>query len=485
MTDISLAIPFVAVTPCRIADTRGLGFTGQAGPPILDTGTRTFQISGTVTGVPSQCGIPIGADAVSFQFTIVSPNTNGNLIAWPAGGAVPTISVLNWSAGETALGNGTIVPLSGAGALSVRFNAAVGSAVGHLVVDVNGYFADDQATGQYFEVTGSRDGPIIHATNFGVGLAVDALSGGNGVRGRSTFTAGVVFGVVGVIASPATGAAAVSAEANAEMGSTYGVRAINNSNEANSAAVYGRADDTPNTSGALFSKAGVRGESRTGAGAIGISEATGVAGFLMDGSDGTLLAQGRLGANFGGNYAVHGVGNFASTGTKMFLEPHPTDPTRVVQYIALEGPEAGTYFRGRAKFQRSLATIPVPESFRMVTDPEGLTVQITPIGELATFAVLRIGLDQIVVKASRDVEFSYLVQGVRASFKDVLPIVEDRTFLPQSADARMPSGLADRQKRVLVENGTYNADGTVNPETARRLGWDRMWASDVGERRRP
>ena len=49
MTDISPGIGFVAVTPCRIADTRGLGFTGQAGPPVLNTGTRTFQVTGTVT----------------------------------------------------------------------------------------------------------------------------------------------------------------------------------------------------------------------------------------------------------------------------------------------------------------------------------------------------------------------------------------------------------------------------------------------------
>ena len=161
MTDISFAIPFVAVAPCRVADTRGLGFSGQAGPPALNTGPRTFQITGTVAGVPSQCGIPTGADAVSFQFTIVSPNTAGNLIAWPAGGSAPTISVLNWSAGETALGNGTIVPLSAAGAISVQINAAVGGATGHLVLDVNGYFSDDLPSGQHFEVAGSRVGAVL------------------------------------------------------------------------------------------------------------------------------------------------------------------------------------------------------------------------------------------------------------------------------------------------------------------------------------
>ena len=132
-------LPLVTVPPCRIADTRGLGFSGQAGPPALNTGPRVFQITGTVAGVPSQCGIPTTAQAVSFQFTIVSPNSAGNLIAWP-GGPAPTISVLNWSAGETALGNGTVVPISVTGSLSVQINAAIGGATGHLVLDVNGYY---------------------------------------------------------------------------------------------------------------------------------------------------------------------------------------------------------------------------------------------------------------------------------------------------------------------------------------------------------
>ena len=38
--------------------------------------------------------------------------TAGNLLAWASGGPPPSISVLNWSVGETALGNGTTVPLS-------------------------------------------------------------------------------------------------------------------------------------------------------------------------------------------------------------------------------------------------------------------------------------------------------------------------------------------------------------------------------------
>ena len=137
-------MPFVAINPCRIADTRGNGFTGQAGPPILAVAvTRVFQIGGTVAGVPAQCGIPLAAQAVSFQFTVTGMNSGGNLIAWPDG-APPTTSVLNWNAGSVAIGNGTVVPLNATGGVSVQLNGLAG-AITHLIIDVNGYYAPNPA----------------------------------------------------------------------------------------------------------------------------------------------------------------------------------------------------------------------------------------------------------------------------------------------------------------------------------------------------
>ncbi|HEX9149872.1 MAG TPA: hypothetical protein VF958_11980, partial [Thermoanaerobaculia bacterium] len=144
-------------------------------------------------------------------------------------------------------------------------------------------------------------------------------------------------------------------------------------------------------------------------------------------------------------------------------------------YVSLEGNESGTYFRGRASFQNGLARIPVPEDFRMVTDPEGLTVQITPIGELATVAVVRMDLDEIVAKSSRNVEFSYMVNGVRKTHKHLTPIGPGHEYMPETPDAKMPLYLTEGQKEMLISNGTYNRDGTVNMETARHLGWDKEW----------
>jgi hypothetical protein len=165
-------LPLFGIAPCRIADTRGNGFTGQAGAPALTANaTRTFQITGVVAGVPAQCGIPATAQAVSFQFTIVQPSSAGNLVAWPSG-PVPTTSVLNWSAGEFALGNGIAVPVGSSGALNVFMNAPAG-ATAHLTIDVNGYYAPagtagaktvavDCTMGQKIQAAIDReDGPLV------------------------------------------------------------------------------------------------------------------------------------------------------------------------------------------------------------------------------------------------------------------------------------------------------------------------------------
>jgi hypothetical protein len=50
---------------------------------------------------------------------------------------VPTVSSLNYAAGQTR-GNNAIVPLSSAAALAIHCGQASGTA--HAIMDVNGYF---------------------------------------------------------------------------------------------------------------------------------------------------------------------------------------------------------------------------------------------------------------------------------------------------------------------------------------------------------
>ncbi len=132
---LSTPMPFTAIDPCRVVDTRaGSGFSGQYGPPALAT---TFIRTFTITG---QCGIPAGAQAVSFQFTAVNMTSNGNFRAWPASSPMPFASVLNWTATQGVAGNGIVVPVDGSGDLSIYVNGPGGNTV-DLVLDVNGYYA--------------------------------------------------------------------------------------------------------------------------------------------------------------------------------------------------------------------------------------------------------------------------------------------------------------------------------------------------------
>ena len=36
-------------------------------------------------------------------------------------------------------------------------------------------------------------------------------------------------------------------------------------------------------------------------------------------------------------------------------------------------------------------------------------------------------------------------------------------------------GYNPEERRRLIANGTYNADGSVNMETAERVGWTKIW----------
>lgn len=121
---------FYAVTPCRVYDTRLDG----GGVPLSSGVTRNF----TVKGV---CGVPADAKASALNVTITSPTAEGFLSLWPAGGAPPLVSTINFLAGEPALANGAIVPLAVATPdLSVVYGVAGGSHTVHVILDVTGYF---------------------------------------------------------------------------------------------------------------------------------------------------------------------------------------------------------------------------------------------------------------------------------------------------------------------------------------------------------
>ncbi|MBK8594604.1 MAG: hypothetical protein IPN83_03280 [Holophagales bacterium] len=467
LADLTGPGAFIPVTPCRIADTRaGFGFSGAYGPPAIGAGTsRTFDI--TASGCT---GIPPNASAYSFNLTVTNTAGPGFLQAYPAGGSAGSSSAVNYSGAGQTIANAAIVPAGGGlGLGAITITAGVSTT--DLIIDINGYFTNFVNSGAGFIISGSFGGNgAIGGFNF------SNNNGSHGVGGGAAGT-GRIFGVRGEIGPlGAAGSSGVYGIGPNTGRLTYGVLGESATTVNDAAGVLGRATgDFPSSFSNIASVAGVRGEGAS-RGVLGIAgpSGTGVRGISMNAAGNSLQSAGSLGLDT--TYGVFASGNMGATGTKPFVDPHPYRAGMVIRYVALEGPEAGTYFRGRGVFVKGTAVIEVPESFRLVTDEEGLTVQVTPLGRAAAVGVTRLGLDSIAVESTRDGEFSYLVQGVRKTFKDWEVVVEGDEFRPESASSTIPGYLSERQKRSLIESGVYNEDGTVNAKTARRLGWDRVWA---------
>jgi hypothetical protein len=529
-------LPFIAVSPCRIVDTRGNGAPIQGGI-FANSEARNW----TVWGI---CGIPSGAGAISVNFSVVAAGgipAGSFLLAWPTGQPPPPTAIMTYGPGQI-LSNAAIVPLSGSGQLTVNVSGST-----HVIMDVNGYYSSRLGTPSNFftlennstnytmflhnangtctghcglftivdhgsaiwgESTTAGDGvygisdnasgagvhgvltsDVVASTavwgehqstsSSGIGVYGSHAGTGIGVQGISLGTTGInAIGVLGQAFSNSNDTSGVEGDALALTGRTFGVLGITSSGDPNSAGVrgVGAGGGMTGDTATLFLSSGVRGLDKDNIGVLGLSENLGGDFVLFNGA-GTKVAQAFLGYNPGTAYGVYAnIGTIACNGcTKLFVEPHPADASKVIHYVSLEGNEAGTYFRGTTRTSRGHAVIPVPEDFRLVTDEEGLTVQLTPVGAEASMYVVSEDLNQIVVHSSRDVTFHYLVQGIRPDYKDFKAILEGTEYMPEGPDARMPAAWPEKVKRALISNGTYNADGTINRVTANRLGWDRVW----------
>lgn len=443
MGDVTNPLTFIGVTPCRIVDTRGPA--GTFGGPSLAAGVaRSFPLqSGPCTGLPT------GVEAYSLNITATNTLGPGFIKIYPEGTTAPLVSTLNYVAGQT-IANAAIVPATGGGVTVVA-----GVSGTDLIIDIDGYFTATFNDNAALSLIGNRSFYGV-LTAFNSNIQGWGVEGGNGT-GSFEFVLGMT-GVFGVGLS---------------SGTAFGVQGITSSTSGGSAGVLGiDGSGSPGIPAGLSS--GVFGLSSGGYGVWGVSKAVGVKGTLLD-SGGNPVTSGYLGHDdINGVYAV---GNIAATGAKTFIEPHPAKAGAAIVYVALEGPEAGTYFRGRGRIHDGTGVIAVPESFRLVSSEESLTVQVTPIGEAANVAVVSADLNSIVVQSPRrELEFYYFVNGVRKSFEGWDPMAQPDYFVPDRPDERMTSALTAEQRRRLIANGTYNPDGTVNMRTAERMGWTKIWA---------
>src|SRR5215831_18281615 len=501
LIDVTFPNAFVGVSPCRIVDTRGSA--GPYGAPSLSPGvSRNFALaSGPCPGFPGSIA------AYSLNITVTNTLGPGFIKIYPQGGSAPVVSTLNYVAGQT-VANAAIVPAGTGNGVTV----VAGVSGTDLIIDVNGYYPNQVLnSSEYLAVFGSYGGGgvLFGGNNSSVKESAGVLgtesadgssvSGVLGSAGSLSFlgsfthgTQGVTginhfSGTLGVAMDRAVVGVLLDSAGNdlaegwaGKSGSTafgfYGVRGVLISTTAGQGAAGVQGSDIGGIAGPpnYSISAGVRGDSITNYGVLGNSDYVAIRGRNFSGT--TFVSEGTLATSAN---AVEGFGNLSVTGAKSFVDPHPTDASRVIKYVAIEGPTPDTYFRGTGRIVGGRAVITVPEDFRMVTDEQGLTVQLTPVGALATLAVESQDLKQIRILGSRDVTFHYLVQGMRAGFEGWQPIQESDFFQPGGPEARMAGALNPIQRERLVANGTYNADGTVNMTTARRLGWEEAWAARV------
>jgi N-acetylneuraminic acid mutarotase len=130
----SSPMPFVAINPCRVLDTRNAN--GSYGGPIFAGGeTRTYALA---SANPCTASLPTGIGAFSLNITVTSTAGAGFVEAYPSGVTRPLASNVNFLTAGAQVGNAAIVPTDGTTNNDIDIYASQGT---HIIVDMNGYYA--------------------------------------------------------------------------------------------------------------------------------------------------------------------------------------------------------------------------------------------------------------------------------------------------------------------------------------------------------
>jgi hypothetical protein len=136
---------YVPLNPFRVLDTR----TGQGGNvSALTTAAQTEVKVTAIGGVP-----PTGATAVVLNVTVADPTASGYITAWPSGEGQPTVSNLNYVAGQN-VPNLVTVKVGANGRVDM-FNSQGNT---NVIADVVGYYTalTTGCTGRFTAVTPGR-----------------------------------------------------------------------------------------------------------------------------------------------------------------------------------------------------------------------------------------------------------------------------------------------------------------------------------------
>jgi hypothetical protein len=129
---------YTAIVPQRFVDTRNCGDCltvdgqNQAIGPIAPGGSLTVTMAG-------RGNVSASAGAVALNVTVVGSTASNFLTVYPAGGAVPTVSNLNFVAGQT-VPNMVIVKLGTSGVNAGKITLYNNDGFTPVLVDVVGWF---------------------------------------------------------------------------------------------------------------------------------------------------------------------------------------------------------------------------------------------------------------------------------------------------------------------------------------------------------
>lgn len=176
--------------------------------------------------------------------------------------------------------------------------------------------------------------------------------------------------------------------------------------------------------------------------------------------------------------------------SKNFVQDHPTDPTKQIIYTSLEGGEAGTYARGSGKLTDGQAIINLPEHFSLVTNNEGITVQLTLTSDTTGLYVASKSNKQIIVKqinnGKGNAAFDYLVNGVRKGYENRPVIIEKGKNLARVAPQQEPEEIAPAPPPI-VDDTQYVAPGqetkpdpAVQPQPPKKTQPRVKWYERIG-----
>ena len=200
---------FVAMTPCRLVDTRASqGFPAAFGTPSLGgSASRTFALQSSTT-----CSIPAAAQAYSLNITVVPTSPAGFLTAYPTGQSLPLAAALVWAQGNVT-SNAVIVPAGLSGSVDVYVNAPT-----DVVIDINGYYAPSGYVSTGSNNTALGNGALSYNTggNYNTGIGDGAL--GSNTTGADNTAVGRL-----ALSPNTTGSDNTALGSGALLGNTNGV----------------------------------------------------------------------------------------------------------------------------------------------------------------------------------------------------------------------------------------------------------------------